>query len=179
MRNRIPPLLFLVFLTASCVVAVKPAFFCEGLVGDSWVSKASMPSTLNSPGAAELNGKIYVVGAHQGENVNNSLFEYDPLTDNWTVRKSLPSSRMDFAVAACNGKIYVIGGKLNPQTTSAGVALSNNEVYDPATDSWETRASMPTARSQLVAETVGGKIYVIGGRTGGAYTSGGDTEVNI
>ncbi|GAH89305.1 unnamed protein product, partial [marine sediment metagenome] len=109
--------------------------------------------------------------------MNNSLFEYNPLTDNWTVKTSLPSSRMNFAVAACNGKIYVIGGKLNPQTTSAGFALSNNEAYDPPTDSWETRTSMPTARYQTVAETVGGKIYVIGGRTGGPYTTVGTNEV--
>ncbi len=170
-------MLVLVFLTALCLVAVKPASSNAMLAGDSWVSKASMPSTLNSPKATELNGKIYVVGAYQGENVNNSLFEYDPLADNWTVKESLPSSRMDFAVAACNGKIYVIGGKLNPQTTNAGVALSNNEVYDPETDSWETRASVPTARYQTVAETVDGKIYVIAGRTGGADTSVGANEV--
>ena len=176
MRRWIVLLLVLVFLVASCVIAVKPAF-SNGLVGDSWVSKASMPSALNFPEAAEVTGKIYVVGSHHGENVNNSLFEYNPVTNNWTVRQSLPSSRSYFAVAACNGKIYVIGGGLNPQTTNAPVALANNEVYDPETDSWETMTPMPTARWGIVAETVGGKIYVISGSTGGGYTSVGTNEV--
>jgi N-acetylneuraminic acid mutarotase len=163
-------LLVLVFLTASCIRA-KPAFSSADIAEDSWVSKEPMPSTLNYPKAMMLNGKIYVVGAHYGENVNNSLFEYDPVTDNWTVRKSMSSSRLYFAVAACNNKIYVIGGGLNPQESYAPDALSTNEVYDPVTDTWETKASMPTARWDLVAETVNDKIYVISGRTGGGKTS--------
>jgi N-acetylneuraminic acid mutarotase len=130
-----------------------------------------MPSTLNYPKVALLNGRIYVVGAHYGEHVNNSLFEYNPVTDNWTVRKSMPSSRLYFAVAACQNRIYVIGGSLNPQDSYAPEALSINEVYDPVTDTWESRASMPTARWGLIAETVNGKIYVISGRTGGGKTS--------
>jgi len=171
MRKSFVLLLILAFLTASCVIAAKPV---SAPTADSWVSKEPMPSTLNYPKAAMLNGKIYVVGAfsHYGDNVNNSLFEYDPVTDNWTVRKSMPSSRLSFAVAACQNRIYVIGGCLNvPDYYDPDAGLSTNEVYDPATDTWETKASMPTARWDLVAETVNGKIYVISGRTGGAKTS--------
>jgi hypothetical protein len=38
-----------------------------------------------------------------------------------------------------------------------------NEQYDPVTDTWLSMTPMPTHRSALVAETVGGRIYAIGG----------------
>jgi hypothetical protein len=41
-----------------------------------------------------------------------------------------------------------------------------NEVYDVATNSWATKARVPLARSSLIAATVGGKIYAIGGSNG-------------
>jgi hypothetical protein len=36
-------------------------------------------------------------------------------------------------------------------------------MYDPATNTWETKAPMSTARKQLTANTANGKIYAIGG----------------
>src|SRR5690606_10166580 len=38
------------------------------------------------------------------------------------------------------------------------------EVYDPATDRWEARAPMPTAREHLASAVIDGRIYVVGGR---------------
>jgi N-acetylneuraminic acid mutarotase len=46
-----------------------------------------------------------------------------------------------------------------------------NQAYNPLTDSWETKEPMPTNRSQLNANVVDGKIYLIAGRTGGQYTT--------
>jgi len=68
--------------------------------------------------------------------------------------------------AAVNGKIYAIGGL-------GGSYLSTNEEYDPSTDSWTTKASMPTARFYLAAAAVNGKIYAIGGNG-----SSGDLSTN-
>ena len=48
--------------------------------------------------------------------------------------------------------------------------LPNVEIYDPATDSWETGIPMPNARMGHAAAVVGGKIYVMGGAYG-AQTS--------
>ncbi len=38
-----------------------------------------------------------------------------------------------------------------------------NEEYDPVTNSWTDRASLPVARWGVEAAEVGGRIYVIGG----------------
>ena len=43
------------------------------------------------------------------------------------------------------------------------VVTGANEVYDPATNTWETKTPMPTPRNYLEANVVGGKIYLIGG----------------
>jgi N-acetylneuraminic acid mutarotase len=40
---------------------------------------------------------------------------------------------------------------------------SDVEVYDPVTDTWTKKASMPTARMLLATSVVNGKIYAIGG----------------
>jgi N-acetylneuraminic acid mutarotase len=47
--------------------------------------------------------------------------------------------------------------------------LTTNDVYDPATNKWESRKPMSVPRNHAFAAAVNGKIYVIGGRTGSAY----------
>ncbi len=44
-----------------------------------------------------------------------------------------------------------------------GIVLGTVEEYDPATNTWRRKASMPTERGWLAANVVNGKIYVIGG----------------
>ncbi|HEY7118722.1 MAG TPA: kelch repeat-containing protein, partial [Tepidisphaeraceae bacterium] len=70
--------------------------------------------------------------------------------------------------AANNGKLYAIGG--NP-ASGPGI-LATVEEYDPATDTWATRANMPTARAGLaVAAASNGKIYAIGGSVGASVVN--------
>jgi hypothetical protein len=76
----------------------------------------------------------------------------------------MPTPRYCFAIAVCKGKIYCIGGQTGAAKNDYEYAtLGTNEVYDPETDTWNTRAPMPTARSLLQANTVNGKIYLVGG----------------
>jgi N-acetylneuraminic acid mutarotase len=118
-----------------------------------------------------VNGKIYVIGG-------SSNYVYDPATDTWAARTPMPTPRSNSAIVACQNIIYVIGG-LNGSTNNGEylTSCSINEVYDPATDTWETKAPMPTSRSQMEANTVDGKIYVIGGRTAGPYSTVNITEI--
>jgi N-acetylneuraminic acid mutarotase len=44
-----------------------------------------------------------------------------------------------------------------------GYITGVNEVYDPATNMWENRTSMPNPRARLDANTVGDEIFLIGG----------------
>ncbi len=65
------------------------------------------------------------------------------------------------------GLIYVVGGELGRPTT-----YPENEVYDPASNSWAAKAPIPTPRHGLAAVAVGDRIYVISGgpRPGGTYS---------
>ncbi|MFZ7138955.1 MAG: Kelch repeat-containing protein [archaeon] len=74
----------------------------------------------------------------------------------------MPTSRMHFGVAVVDGKIYAIGGYKG----YSGSYLASNEMYDPATNTWITKASMLTPRSGFGVAVVDNKIYVIGGLTG-------------
>jgi N-acetylneuraminic acid mutarotase len=167
-------LLVLVFLTASCL-AVKPAFSSVTVIEDTWVAKAPMHQARAGLGVAAVNGKIYAIGgstasgpyrpdAFAGGFVGTNE-EYDPETDMWTTKASMPTSRDSFAIAAYKNKIYCIGGisgfSVEERTGfSSYVPSGANEVYDVATDTWETKTPTPYGGGSL-ASVVDGKIYVM------------------
>jgi N-acetylneuraminic acid mutarotase len=79
----------------------------------------------------------------------------------WKLRAAMNHPRVGAAVAAVGNKIYAIGGNylLETETTDT----NRNEMYDPATDRWTTRASAPTARTGAMAVSQGSFVYVLGG----------------
>jgi len=56
-----------------------------------------------------------------------------------------------------NGIVYVVGGQ-----NATGV-LATMEAYDPISNTWTTKTSMPTARTGAGAGVINGIIYVAGG----------------
>ena len=127
--------------------------------GNSWKTKSQMPTARSSLAAAEVDGKIYAIGAYNGSSLR-TVEEYDPSTDSWRRVADMPTARSSLAAAEVDGKIYAIGGGYN------GSSLRTVEEYDPSTDSWRRVAQMPRARYGLAAATVDGKIYAIGGYGG-------------
>lgn len=83
----------------------------------------------------------------------------DETGDTWVEKTQMPTARGYLGVAVVNGKIYAIGGS-GPTGT--------NEEYDPATDTWTTKASMPDPQESFSERGCAivacqGKIYCIGG----------------
>jgi N-acetylneuraminic acid mutarotase len=153
--------LIVIALIALCAVIVQPVLASE----NSWATRADIPSKNEGCKAASVNGKIYVIG-------NDTNYEYNPTTDVWINKKPVPTPRSNFGLVACQDKIYVIGGVTYWNIDNGAITTcSLNEVYDPLTDTWETKASMPTNRAYMEANAVDGKIYVVGGRTGQGYTT--------
>ncbi len=86
-----------------------------------------------------------------------------PTVGAWRARASMITARRNVATAVTDtGKIFVMGG-LADSTTNNPRASTANEEYDPATDTWTTRAPMPVGRCRHGAVFSGGKIYVVGG----------------
>jgi N-acetylneuraminic acid mutarotase len=118
---------------------------------------------------------------------NDSAWEYDPAADRWRALAPMPTKRGSPVAAVAGDKIYVIGGAaLPPGSKETAIhparphmSVGTVEEYDPATNSWRARASMPTPRNHAVAGSVNGRIYVIGGRTGAAFISSGSSNVDV
>lgn len=137
----------------------------------SWATRASMPTARSNLVAAVVSNKIYLIGGYNGSISLATNEEYDPVTDSWATKANMPTARYTHSAAVLNNKIYVIGGtNVSPWP---GSPLATNEEYDPATNSWATKANMPTARTVAAAAAVNSKIYVIGG------ASGSGTPINI
>jgi len=155
---------------------------------DRWAKKQPMPRPAHHAALAAANGKIYVFGGFIAP-ANTAIpvgaawepiadaYEFNPATDSWKPLPPLPSKRGSAIAAEVGGKIYVIGGATtmegskDPFFTAFGPArvLGTNEVYDPATNKWESRNPMSVPRNHAFSGVVNGKIYVIGGRTGHGF----------
>lgn len=131
---------------------------------DTWTTGAPLPEPIAAANAGVVNGKLYLAGGItptvSGE--INTVLVYDPAVNSWTILSPMLSAREFAGTAVINGILYVVGGfaPLNPFT---GIQVNTVDSYNPATDTWTSLASMPTARYQLAAGVINGKIYAAGG----------------
>lgn len=129
-------------------------------VTDSWSEKTPMPGGARSTmAAAELDGKIYVVG---GWSSLRTVEVYDPTTDSWSTAASMNVGRQSPGlVAAPDGYLYVSGGG------NGWTGLTSAERYDPATDTWEMVPSLNDAnRAGSASAFAAGRVFAVGGVSG-------------
>jgi N-acetylneuraminic acid mutarotase len=94
--------------------------------------------------------------------------------NSWTTKAPMQVARYGLGVAVVNGKIYAIGGSTrsgggriqNVPIPVTGGTVGTNEEYDPETDTWTTKAPMPTPRIDFAIAVCNNKIYCIGGAGG-------------
>ena len=132
---------------------------------DTWTTKASMPTSRWGLASSVVDGKIYAIGGYSPAIGYLSVVEeYNPETNTWTTKASMPTARRYHTSSVVNGKIYVVGGDNSIGDTD--IRLDTVEEYDPETNTWTTKASMPTGRGVMTNSIVNGRIYVIGGQRG-------------
>jgi N-acetylneuraminic acid mutarotase len=132
---------------ALAAVAVGKKIYVSG--GGGIPSGTQLPDGLVGGGPSELYGTLEVL---------------DTETNTWTTLASMPTPRNHHGVVEVDGKLYAIGGRVG--SCFSGGWSSNvwmNEEYDIATNTWRTRAPMPTARSGIGVVAVNGQIHVLGG----------------
>jgi N-acetylneuraminic acid mutarotase len=85
----------------------------------------------------------------------------------WVSRASMPTARRALAVTTANGLVYAIGG-----ANASGTVLRTVQAYNPTTNGWTTKASIPAARQGgNGAVTMNGVVYLAGGEdAAGALT---------
>ncbi|MFQ6113029.1 MAG: kelch repeat-containing protein [bacterium] len=129
---------------------------------NTWTKKADMPTARATLFTSAVDGKIYAIGGGTpGTEGLTTVEEYDPTTDIWTTKADMPKARLFLTGSVVNGMVYAIGGH-STEEGSYEVFRSTQE-YNPVTDTWTTRAPMPSKRSGLSASAVTGKIYAFGG----------------
>ena len=136
--------------SGSAVTAVNEEY---DPAANTWASRSPLPSPRMYIGLAEAGDKLYAVGGaatHSGSGLADNL-EYSPAEDAWTAKSNMLTARRGLAAVSANGKVYAVGGEASTQ----------NQEYDPATDSWMFRTPLPiTGSLWTLGALAGGRIYL-------------------
>ena len=131
---------------------------------DSWRRLPDLPVSVDHAAAASWRGKFYVVGGYGADRRPlRAAYVFDGT--GWRLLPRPPDGRAAAAAAATSaGKLYVVGGR-----TDTGLAREML-VLDLRTLRWSKTAG-PTGREHLAAASLGGVVYVLGGRRAGYDTN--------
>jgi N-acetylneuraminic acid mutarotase len=69
----------------------------------------------------------------------------------------MPTARWELASGVVGGKLYALGGFTSTRVTDIV------EAYDPSTNTWATKASMPHPRFAFGVSVAGGALYAVDG----------------
>lgn len=121
--------------------------------------------------APDHNGNAYAIGGLDGTGQALSSAErFNPDTGTWSSIASLPTARYDFpAVFDGADSIYVFGGYAS---TTSGTESASVLRYSVRRNTWTNVASLPVpVTGSAAAFGPDGKIYVVGGVSGGVTTN--------
>ena len=76
---------------------------------NQWQAIAELNSRRRHVGVAALEGKIYAIGGHDGEQHLNTVECYDPMTNKWELVEPMAMRRRGVAVGILGGPLYAVG----------------------------------------------------------------------
>ena len=138
---------------------------------NTWTQGPSLPAPRSAGTLVRLGRKLHYISGLENRNdgvVDHFVLDLDepggPQT--WNTLASIPESSNHLSGISVGGKIYAIGGQVNHDIDPFDVDFTYE--YDPVTDSWTEKASMPIPRSHMEPGTflVDGKIILAGGKDG-------------
>ena len=142
------------------------------VASDRYEPMPPLPDLRAAGTLAYLDGKLHFIGGLSAGQAHDTdqhwVLDLAGGAMAWTTAAPLPTPRNHLGSAVHGGKIYVIGGQHDHDETL--VTVPNVDVYDPATDGWTRRASMPRARSHITGSTFvfRDRILVLGGEIANA-----------
>lgn len=142
---------------------------------DRWSQLKALPGARDHVGCVAHDGAIHVIGGRFNtfEYNTNLHHVYLPAKDTWEERAPLPTARSGHGLVVYRGRFFAMGGEAGRIEGGRPIqarVFGQMESYDPATDTWQHHAPMPTPRHAVGAALIGDWIYVAGG---GAVLGGG------
>ncbi len=138
-----------------------------------WMTGAPAPTARTEVAAAALDGLIYVVGGFEPRSmwtlwrasVSARVEAYDPAANQWSAKPDLPVGLHHAGAAVVDGALYIVGGFTESDDT---IWQPSDRVFrfNVGRETWEERASLPTARGGLGVTTLRGKIFAVSGYNG-------------
>lgn len=138
-----------------------PVTWAYDPAANTWTRKADMPKATAAGVSGVIDGKLWVLPGFCSTELypspgycNTSLirqiFRYDPVTNRWAARHACPHYHKYAAGGVLDGKFYVAGG----------LGSTDLDVYDPATNTWQTLAPLPTG-GVATGAVLGGRLWVL------------------
>jgi hypothetical protein len=147
-------------------------------VAGAWRSGHASPFGVQYAAAAVLNGRIWVAGGLIGPKHATTKTEfYDPTLDTWTPGPLLPIALHHATMVSYRNTLYLIGGFVPQGGNVLGAASARVLVLNKTGTDWLNGPSLHHARAAGAAAVVGGKIVVVGGRTGNSQQLVKPTEI--
>lgn len=136
----------------------------------AWIFESPAPTARRGAGAAELDGKLYVVGGYtttEDSGIRTTeCWTPGPGGGFWTSLGNMSRARVFPAVVGADHHLWALGGRV------AGVATSSVEIYDPVANQWNASAgSLLVPRAGAGVALLNGLFYVVGGESSGDYLS--------
>ncbi|WP_052351753.1 Kelch repeat-containing protein [Deinococcus pimensis] len=145
---------------------------------DRWSSRPDLPGARGGGALVRLGRDLHFFGGTQrsGDTYlkdfgDHWVLNLDAPAQGWQSRAPLPNPRNHMAGVVIGGEILAVGGQHLGDEVSGN--QSSVERYDPATDTWETRADLPLPLSHTSSSTFvwRDQVLVVGGVTNGQRKS--------
>jgi N-acetylneuraminic acid mutarotase len=135
---------------------------------NAWSTIASLPQARGGGAMAAVGTVLHFFGGADSSRADRGehwAFDTANPSAGWVAKAAMLTSRTHMGAVEIGGKIYAVGGQKNQDAAEAPQAAL--EVYDPATDAWTAKASMPFGRSHIASSTivVNNHIVTLGGET--------------
>ena len=144
----------------------------DGTLG-FWTTGTSLPGTLPHSQAIVTQNRAYLLGGIVNGGHSSAVYTApinpDGTLGAWTTAASMPATVFDSQAIVAKNRVYLLGGKINYTASSTVYTAPINP--DGTLGAWTTGASLPATVFGSQAIVTNNRVYLLGGRINGAYSS--------
>lgn len=159
--------------TASVSTVYTAPITGDGTLG-TWTTGTGLPAVVGLAKTIVIKNYVYLIGGYVAGTsavaaVRRAPINSDGTLGAWVSSTSLPSQLMATCVFATKTKVFVLGG--SNFTTPQSLVYSASINSDGTLGSWNTETSLPSILVYSSVVVTKNRVYLVGGRVSGAYTS--------